>query len=115
MPREPRDGGADVGAVFQAGFSGNFPHPYLTLDDLIALSDRCLAEDRVICTIEAFEIDGEHDVLRLEHSYAERAGQKEKPWSERARDAHGFISSLAEHIRAEINPIMFVVWIDRLR
>ena len=112
MPQEPRDGGADVGAVFEAGFSGNFPYPYLTIDDLCALAERCLASGRVISNIEAFEIDGDHDVPRLDLGYGERAGQQDKPWSERARDSHQFISGMVECARDERNPIMFVVWMD---
>ena len=113
MSREPRDGGADVTAVFEAGLSGYFPSPYLTSDDLLALSALCAAADRVICNVEAFEIDGQHDVMRSDLSlYGETADQKQKPWPIRAADSHKFVVQLVGEARLETNPIMFCVWLD---
>lgn len=72
MANEPRNEGADVGAVYMTGFSGNYPSPYLTPHDLKALSDMCLLGGKVICNIEAFEIDGESDALRPDLSFLEK-------------------------------------------
>ncbi|KAK0329740.1 hypothetical protein LTR94_035538, partial [Friedmanniomyces endolithicus] len=88
MLNEPRDGGADIAAVYASGLSGYHPSPYLTPDDLKALSELCLRGARVISNIEAYEIDGEVDVPRFDLSlYGEDATQKLKSWPERASDS----------------------------
>ena len=111
--KQPRDGGADVEAVFSAGLSGYHPSPYLKPNELKALSDLCLKGSRVICNIEAFEIDGEFDVARLDLSlYGEDAVQKSKSWSERAAHSAILIEHLLAKVAAEQNPIMFQVWLD---
>lgn len=113
MGAEPRDGGADVEAVYAAGFSGNYPSPYLTPDDLKALSERCLQGAKVICNIEAFEIDGEYDTLRTDLSFfGEDPAQKLKSWPERAAVSATDIARLLADVAKEKNPIMFVVWLD---
>lgn len=113
MSKEPRDGGADVAAVFDFGRSGPFPSPYLTSDDLLALSRLCVAAARVICNIEAFEIIGEDDVARTDLSlYGETADQKQKPWPLRAADSHKFVANLVTEARLEANPVMFSVWLN---
>jgi len=113
MHKEPRDGGADVEAVYVAGLSGYYPSPYLTPDDLKALSDRCLTGIRVISNIEAYELDGEFDVARCDLSlYGEDATQRLKSWPERASDSVMFIDQLLRDVAKEKNPIMFQVWLD---
>lgn len=113
MSKEPRDGGADVAAVFHAGRSGEYPSPYLTGDDLLALSALCVDADRVICTVEAFEISGEYDLARTDLSlYGETADQKQKSWPVRAAESHRFIVNLVVVTRLEANPVMFGVWLD---
>ena len=110
---EARDGGADIEAVFANGLSGDGKSPYLTTDDLLALSERCLAVHRVICNIEAFEIDGEYDVARLDLSlHGETPEQKREPWVKRAHDSHQFIVNLIEDALKEPNRVMFAVWLD---
>jgi len=111
--KEPRDGGADVPAVFAAGLSGYYPAPYLTSDDLLKLSSLCRKADRVIAFIEAYEITLEHDVPRLDLGlYGETTDQKLKSWSERAEDSHTFVCDLLTVVKGEPNPIMFGVWLD---
>jgi len=113
MNKEPRDGGADVAAVFDAGKSGPYPSPYLTGDDLLALSALCVPARRVICNIEAFEVIGEDDVARTDLSlYGETPDQKQKPWPVRAADSHTFVVNLVAEARLEANPVMFGVWLD---
>jgi hypothetical protein len=51
MGKEPRDGGADVEAVYAQGQSGNYPNPYLTPQNLRDLLDRCQGGDKLICNI----------------------------------------------------------------
>ena len=114
MANEPRDGGADIEAVFEAGQSGPYPAPYLTTLELFELSALCLGAGHVICNIEAFEIAGEFDVMRSDLSlYGETSEQILEPWPTRAEDSHTFVSALVEDARKEINPIMFSVWMDR--
>lgn len=113
MHKEPRDGGADVEAVYVAGLSGYYPSPYLTPSDLKALSDRCLTGARVISNIEAYELDGGVDVARFDLSlYGEDATQKLKSWPERAFDSVTFIEQLLLDVAKEKNGIMFQVWLD---
>ncbi|WP_420479588.1 hypothetical protein [Brevundimonas sp. FT23028] len=110
---EARDGGADIEAVFRNGLSGYGKAPYLTTNDLLALSERCLGADRVICNIEAFEIDGEHDVARLDLSlHGETPDQKLESWSVRAQDSHRLVGDLVRTALQETNPVMFAVWLD---
>lgn len=105
MRKEPRDGGADVEAVYLAGLSGDYPSPYLTPGDLKALSDRCLAGIRVISNIEAYELDGAADVARFDLSlYGEDATQKSKSWPERAEDSVTFIKQLLLDVTEERTP-----------
>ncbi len=113
MHKEPRDGRADVEAVYVAGLSGYYPRPYLTPEDLKALSDRCLTGMRVISNIEAYELDGEADIARFDLSlYGEDATQKLKSWPERASDSVTFIEQLPLDVTKEKNRIMFQVWLD---
>lgn len=113
MGREPRDGGADIEAVYTNGLSGGYPSPYLTAADLKALSDRCLRGGRVICSIEAFEIVEEFDVLRVDLSLlGEDAHQKAKLWSEPATDSASFVQLLIDDVAKEANPMVFQVWLD---
>lgn len=109
----PRDGGADVEAVFSAGLSGSYPSPYLNTTDLKALSELCLERSRVIRNIEAFEIDGEFDVSRLDLGlYGEDPAQRSKSWAERAANSATVIEHLLAEVCKERNPIMFQVWLD---
>ena len=111
--KEPRDGGADVEAVYADGLSGYYPSPYLTPNELKALSDLCLKGTRVICNIEAFEIDGESDIPRLDLGlYGEDSIEKSKSWPERAADSAKFIEYFLAEVAKEPNPIMFQVWLD---
>ncbi|MBF0665475.1 MAG: hypothetical protein IR159_08040 [Brevundimonas sp.] len=113
MQREPRDGGADLDAVFAAGQSGNFPAPYLTIDELDRLNDRCLKADRIICNLEAFEIVGEFDHARIDLSlYSDEPVQKIKPWAERLTAFHARVRETVEDARREPNRVMFTVWLD---
>lgn len=100
-------------AVYATGFSGNYPSPYLTPDDLKALSERCLRGERVISSIEAFEIDGEYDTPRPDLSFfGEDPAEKLKSWPERAAVSASDIARLLAGVAKEKNPIMFVVWLD---
>ncbi|WP_165185339.1 hypothetical protein [Caulobacter soli] len=113
MTLEPRDGGADVEAIYAAGLSGYYPNAYLTKADLQALSDHCLRGKRVICNIEAFEIDGEFDIARPDLSlYGEDPSQKAKSWSDRASDSASFVALLLDEVAKEQNRVMFQVWLD---
>jgi hypothetical protein len=113
MAREPRDGGADIDAVYASGVSGNYPNPYLTPTDLRSLSHRCLQSGRVISNVETYEIRGEFDVPRVELSfYGGDAEGRSKTWSERAAESAEFVEWLLGEIAAEPNPIMFQVWLD---
>lgn len=99
-------------AVYLSGFSGNYPSPYLTPDDLKTLSDRCLQGAKVICNIEAFEIDGEYDDLRPDLSFfGEDPAEKLKSWPERAARSASDIERLLADVAKKKNPIMFVVWL----
>lgn len=113
MGKEPRDGGADVEAVYRAGLSGYYPDPYLTPADLRALSALCIEGERVICNIEAYEIDGEFDVPRPDLGlYGEDASQRSMSWPQRALDSASFIRLLLDDVAKEPNPVMFQVWLD---
>ena len=110
---EARDGGADIDAIFAKGLSGYGKAPYLTTDDLLALSKRCLAADRIICNIEAFEIDGEYDVARIELGrYGETPEQKLGTWAERAQASDRVVGEIVKEALREPNRIMFAVWLD---
>ena len=110
---EPRDGGADVPAVFVAGLSGYYPSPYLTESDLLELSALCRQSGRVVSFIEAHEILPEHDLPRLDLSlFGETDDQKLKSWPDRAEDSHTFVLGLLAAIQDEKRPIMFSVWLD---
>ena len=116
MGAEPRDGGADVEAVYRTGFSGNYPSPYLTPRDLKVLSELCLRGEKVICNIEAFEIDGEFDVPRIDLGvYGEDLEQKLNSWRDRASASAAIVNELLLSVSKEANPIMFVVWLDWAR
>ena len=111
--KQPRDGGADVETVYADGLSGYYPRPYLTANELKALSDLCLKGARVICNIEAFEIEDESDVPRFDLSlYGEDEVQQSKSWPDRAADSAKLIEYLLAEVAKESNPIMFQVWLD---
>ncbi|MES2833335.1 MAG: hypothetical protein V4707_01360 [Pseudomonadota bacterium] len=113
MKREPRDGGADLDAVFAAGQSGDFPAPYLTIDDLELLNDRCLKAGRIICNIEGLEIEGEFDHVRIDLSlFSDEPIQKIERWSDRLAAFHVRVREIIEDARIESNPVMFIVWIS---
>ena len=95
MGKEPRDGGADVEAVYVRGQSGNYPNPYLTPQDLRGLLDRCQGGDKLICNIEAYEIDGEFDIPRIDLGlYAGGVSEQVRQWDERVAETTEFIESL---------------------
>jgi hypothetical protein len=114
MGKEPRDGGADVEAVYARGQSGNYPDPYLTPQDLRDLLDRCQGGDKLICNIEAYEIDGEFDIPRIDLGlYAGGVSELVRRWDERLAETTDFIESLLDAVAEEQNPIMFIVWLDK--
>jgi hypothetical protein len=113
MGKEPRDGGADVEAVYARGKSGNYPNPYLTPQDLRDLLDRCQGGGKLICNIEAYEIDGEFDKPRIDLGfYAGGVSEQMRQWDERVAEAAEFVESLLDDVAEEPNPIMFIVWLD---
>lgn len=113
MGREPRDGGADVEAIYAQGQSGNYPNPYLTPKDLRALLDRCQGGGKLICNIEVYEIDGEFDKPRIDLGlYAGGVSEQAREWVERVAETTAFIESLLDDVAEEQNPIMFMVWLD---
>jgi len=113
MGQEPRDGGADVEAVYANGQSGNYPHPYLTLRDLKHLLERCHEGNKLIRNIEAYEIDGEFDTLRVDLSlFAGGVSEQIRPWHERVAETTEVIGSLIADAAKEQNRIMFIVWLD---
>ena len=111
MGRDPRDGGADVEAVYARGQSGNYP--YLTPKDLRDLLNRCQGGGKLICNIEAYEIDGEFDKFRYDLGlYAGGVSEQARQWEERVAETNEFIESLLDDVAKEKNPIMFIVWLD---
>ncbi len=113
MSREPRDGGADVGAVYANGQSGEYPTPYLTPRDLRDLLDRCHGGEKLICNIEAFEIDGEWDKPRIDLGlYAGGASEQRRHWDDRVAEMTEAIENLLTRAANEQNRIMFIVWLD---
>ena len=113
MDKDPRDGGADVEAVYARGQSGNYPNPYLTPQDLRDLLDRCQGGGKLICNIEAYEIDGELDKPRIDLGlYAGGVAESVRQWDERVAETTEFIESLLDAVAEEQNPIMFIVWLD---
>lgn len=113
MAREPRDRGANIEEVFENGHSGSYPSPYLSGDDLRRLLARCQGTDKLICNIEAYEIDGEFDAPRIDLGlYAGSSAEQLKPWGDRVAATTEFIERLIEDAAREQNPIMFVVWLD---
>ena len=114
VAREPRDGGADLDAVFVAGFSGNSPQPYLTIDELDQLNDRCLKAGRIIRNIEALEIESELDHARIDLGlFSDEPIQKIQQWADRLPAFHTRVRAIIEDARLETNRIMFIVWLDR--
>jgi len=113
MGKEPRDGGADVEAVYASGQSGSYPNPYLTPQDLERLLERCRDGDKLICNIEAYEIDGEFDKPRVDLGlYAGGVSEQMRRWDERVSETTEFIEGLLGEAAKEQNPIMFMVWLD---
>lgn len=113
MSKEPRDGGADVGAVYANGVSGNYPSPYLTQQDLRDLLDRCRGGNKLICNIEAYEIDGEFDRPRTDLGlYAGGVSEQMRQWDERVAETTEKIEDILADAAKEQNQIMFSVWLD---
>lgn len=102
---------ADIGEIMTRGQSGPFPRPRLTLAELQLVSRRCLAENRALANIEAFEITADWDIYRSEFSYRERGELRTAPWPERVKATAKFVDSLADDLVSEQNPIMFEIWI----
>jgi hypothetical protein len=109
--RETRS--ADVVAVFQAGKSGPFPNPLLTETQLLELSNLCLKSNRVVHTLEAFEITDDAETLRMEFSLLnDPPGGWADTWPERARRSHDEIAKLVAEVHAQLDRVMFEVWLD---
>ncbi|MBU1324119.1 MAG: hypothetical protein KJ676_02660 [Alphaproteobacteria bacterium] len=77
------------------------------------LLDLCRGTNKLICNIEAYEIDGEFDSPRIDLGlYAGSQAEQLKPWDERVSATTAFIERLIEDTAEEQNPIMFIVWLD---
>jgi len=77
------------------------------------LLDRCQGGGKLICNIEAYEIDGEFDKPRIDLGlYAGGLSESVRQWDERVAETTEFIESLLDAVAEEQNPIMFIVWLD---
>jgi hypothetical protein len=106
-------GTADVAAVFAHGLSGDGVKPLLTDVQLLELSDLCLAHDRIVHTIEAYEVTDDAQYLVSEFSlFGQDAREDLRPWPDRARDSHKIVLNLVAASRAAEGTFMFQVWLD---
>lgn len=106
---------ADVHAIYAAGLSGYWPEPLLTPDELIALSELCLAGGRCVRTIEAYKVTAEYQQLDLELSLF---GWTDEPtaeeWPQRIREHHELVLAIALQARRRTEDVQFQVWLDWL-
>lgn len=108
-----RSGSADVAAVFEAGLSGYYPEPMLTVDQLLELSELCLRHNRIVDTIEAFSVTPDAEQLRPEFSlFGQEDEDRLRPWPERVEDSHSLVKSIVADARISGLRIEFKVWLD---
>lgn len=103
----------DLREVLARCHSGAFPHALLSVDQLVELSDLCLANGMVIHTAEAFAVTLDAEELCLEYSLLnDPEGGWAPTWLERAQRSHREIHELAALIRRQQRTIQFEVWLD---
>jgi hypothetical protein len=102
-----------VNSTFIRGQSGPWPNPYLTPEQLLALSDLCIGRDRAIHTIEAFAISPDSDQAVLEFSCLE---DPVDGWAAtaagRAVQSRQEIEALLARVSRQDRTIRFEVWLD---
>lgn len=104
---------ADIATVFREGLSGPYPNPYLTVDELLELSEMCFQHNRIVHTAEAFAVTADVDQACIEFSLLNDPPEGwADTWPERARRSRDEIVGLAAKVRAQQRNIMFEVWLD---
>ncbi len=100
-------------AVFAEGLSGYGPGGLITGEDLLALSELCLAADRIVHTIEAYAVTDEYQQLTPEFSlFGQDPREKARAWPDRARDSHALVTALVAEANTSERPIQYQVWLD---
>jgi hypothetical protein len=108
-----RERNVDLNEVLARSHSGGFPHALLTVDQLLELSELCLARGMVIHTAEAIAVTMEAEQLCLEYSLLnDPEGGWAPTWPERAQRSHREILELAALVRQQPRTIQFEVWLD---
>jgi hypothetical protein len=104
---------ADVYAVFEAGLSGGFGSPFLSADQLLQLSELCLARNRFVYSVEAYEITTDAETARVDLSRygANNASSARSPPGE-AQAVHAELTAIVANARREPATILFQVWLD---
>lgn len=105
--------GTKAEAVFAEGLSGYGPGSLITGQDLLALSDLCLAADRIVHTIEAYALADEYQQLTPEFSlFGQHPEEAARPWPDRARDSHALVTALVAEANTSERLIQYQVWLD---
>ncbi|GEM_PF-1834384 len=102
-----------VKAIYEAGLSPHSLDERISSDDLLALSVLCLTGNRIVHTIEAFEVIGSDHYADYRFSLLGQAPEEaRRPWPERVRDSHSIVADLVEQAKKAEHQIVYQVWLD---
>jgi hypothetical protein len=108
-------GDIDLEACFDASQSGK-GCPLGDIASLKRFADYVRTRNAVVCNLEAFEIRGEDQVIRIDLGiFAGGLADQRLPADERVKDSLEALSEVTRKMDAEGCEFVFIVWSDDLR
>jgi len=102
---------AKVSKVFEDGLSD--PRAHLHSAELLLLSEQCLANTRIVHTIEGFVLrDGFQYATWDFNLFGQDPEEEARPWPDRARDSHKIVSDIVAAADKSGEVVVFQVWLD---